>query len=67
MNITEFFDPHDPKHIKAYRHLEETGYWPKGFVPAETEMLANWQIALVAKMANCWVEYQLQIARGDRW
>lgn len=67
MNIVEFFDPQNTKHILAYKTLEETGHWPKGFVSDDMERPAQWQILLLHKLANCWVEYQLQKAKGDRW
>lgn len=30
--ITDFFDPHDLDHIKAYSVLTDIGVWPNGFI-----------------------------------
>ena len=31
MKINEFFNPENTEHLKAYRHLQDTGFWPEGF------------------------------------
>lgn len=28
MNMDEYFDPNNKKHLEAFRHLGETGWWP---------------------------------------
>ena len=57
-SIVEFFDPYNIEHLKAYRHLEKTGFWPEGFV--SDEMMKNcpmlWQAELVAKLARAWLQ-----------
>jgi hypothetical protein len=55
--IVDFFDPYNVSHLKAYRHLEKTGFWPKGFIPDEIIGLAMaWQVGLVAKLARAWLQ-----------
>lgn len=57
MNITDFFDPNDPEHVKAYETLEKTGSWPEGFVPVEVEFSPVWQIEILNMLAKCWVKH----------
>ena len=56
MTITEWFDPHNIEHIKAYHHLSETGFWPLNFVPDEIEVEICHQVNIIAKMGTCWVK-----------
>lgn len=55
MNFIEFFDIKDKEHLKAYRHLYETGVWPEGFIPEGTEFDSGWQMAIQSKMATAYV------------
>jgi len=59
MNITDFFDPYNMEHIKAYQHLIDKGSWPKGFVPENVEYGAQSQINIAFKMSKVWVEQVL--------
>lgn len=56
MTIVEFFDPYNVEHLKAYRHLEKTGFWPVSFYPENVEWPLIWQAALTAKMTQAWLE-----------
>ena len=58
--ITEFFDPHDKVHLKAYETLEKTGVWPEGFIPEDVEITTCWQISLASVMAGLWVAKNLE-------
>jgi len=59
--FTEWFDPHNIEHIKAYRHLQQEGAWPSTFIKPSSALLeTNWQILLAFKMANEWVKWKLQ-------
>ena len=60
MNIIEWFDPHNKEHLKAYKHLEDTGAWPKGFVPRDIIFTTSWMASLNRKMADCWVNHKLE-------
>lgn len=54
--IVEFFDPYKIDHIKAFRHLQKTGFWPLGFVPETLEEAPSLWYTLVAdKMVNAWL------------
>jgi hypothetical protein len=59
MKIEQFFDPKNIEHLKAYKVLQETGVWPKGFIPEETEFGPGWQAVLAFTMANLYVNEQI--------
>jgi hypothetical protein len=59
MKIEEFFDPYNIEHLKAWQHLEDTGFWPKDFIPKEIEMSSYWNYMLQSKMADAWVKWKL--------
>lgn len=59
MTLTEYFDPYNIDHIKAYRHLEKYGFWPEDFIPEDIEIENNWQISLLNKMAKAWIHYMI--------
>ncbi len=49
------------EHIKAYRHLQITGVWPKGFIPEEVDSYnVGWHILIAGKMANEWIIRKLE-------
>ena len=55
--IAEFFDPYNVEHLKAYRHLEKTSFWPENFLPTELKDESScWQVELVAKIARAWLQ-----------
>lgn len=60
-NLVDFFDPHNIEHIRAYKHLMETGKWPLDFaIEASGHPTTQlWQVEIVNKMANAWVEMKL--------
>lgn len=60
--LYEYFDPHNWHHIAAYRELQKTGVWPKWFWDQMikdniNESEPGWQVTIIAKMANAWVEH----------
>jgi len=59
MKIVDWFDIKDVQHLKAYQHLQKTGSWPMGFIPADVEISLAWQIEIIAKFANAYIEQQL--------
>jgi len=63
MNIQEWFNPENEEHLKAYLHLEKTGCWPKGFIPDNMDFSPCWQVRLIDKMANLWIESQLKLKK----
>jgi len=59
MKIIEWFDPKNVDHLKAYRHLQDNGLWPEGFIPENMEFMAGWQIFIASSMADEWIQYKL--------
>jgi len=59
MNIVDLFDPKDLDHLRAYNHLKNHGTWPIGFIPEDTQFDAVWQILLLAKIANEYINEKL--------
>lgn len=47
--------------MMAYKHLQEKGFWPEGFIPERMEFEPAWQIILQGKMAE---EYMKQLEKG---
>jgi|GEM_PF-3411962 hypothetical protein len=61
MKISDFFNPQSLEHMMAYKHLQEKGFWPEGFIPERMEFEPAWQIILQGKMAE---EYMKQLEKG---
>jgi hypothetical protein len=59
MQITEFFNPYNMEHIKAYKHSTVHGSWPEGFIAERYDYPVAWQAIIAFKMANVWVEQVL--------
>lgn len=73
IDITDWFDIHNIDHMKAYKHLGETGKWPEFFIPShvvhedgedyivyDVRFMPNWNIILMSKMADEYVKLKLQ-------
>ena len=58
-SFCEWFDPNNINHIKAYSHLQKTGFWPTGFTPENIYIENGWQTILAFKIANMWIKYKL--------
>ena len=63
-NIVDFFDPEDQEDMAAWDHLNKRGQWPNGYLPEDTYFPANWQVAIMIKMSDCWAEYMRNL-RGE--
>ncbi len=62
MNILDFFDVNDIEHIRAYRNLQNTGMWPKGFIPEGTTFPPYaWQSSVASMLADAWVSLALDV------
>lgn len=57
--LTDWFDPHNMDHLKAYQHLRETGVWQEGFIPFYVVVDPYWQFSLAEKMAVAWIDHKL--------
>jgi hypothetical protein len=58
MTLYEWFDPSDKEHLRAFQVLNETGTWPKGFVPEDIDRGSPWRIAF--KIADYYVSKVLE-------
>ena len=70
MKISGWFNPRDIKHIKGYKHHQETGEWPQALYEEIIQLEDNYNFNLLfpkssnpellrfaqIKMAECWVE-----------
>jgi len=56
MTLTEWFDPTNEYHIRAYMYAEEHGCLPEGFVPDSVEWDSMWQVKVIAKIAHTYIE-----------
>ena len=60
MKIEDWFDPENIEHVKAYDELQQRGIWPKGFLPEDIEMGNCWQVLLMSKLADKYIESKLK-------
>ena len=65
MNIADWFDVNNIEHLKAYKHLEDTGFWPKNFLPEEMEMPALWGVSLAHKLADAYIDMMLRCSEVE--
>ena len=63
--LVDWFDPYNIEHIRAYRHLQNTGIWPCGFISAGVVIGSNWQILIASKLSNAWVDHMLAEENQD--
>jgi len=67
MKIVDWFNPKNLDHLRAYNHLRNYGVWPVGFITENIEFSLNWQILLLAKIANEYINEKLMIkGKGER-
>ena len=59
MTILDWFDVNNIEHLKAYKHLQDTGTWPKGFIPEDNEFVALQTTILANRLAGRYVEEKL--------
>jgi len=60
MNIVDWFDPSNIEHLKAYKHLQDTGVWPEGFLLEDIEMLPLWSLLLSGKIVDVYLKEKLE-------
>ncbi|NVZ11281.1 helix-turn-helix transcriptional regulator [Allochromatium humboldtianum] len=56
MNLANWFNPHNPEHMKAYDFLRKNGHWHEGFMPDDVEVPVLWAPLIHEKMATAWLE-----------
>jgi hypothetical protein len=59
MFFEDFFDIHNPDHLRAYLQFMGTGQWPEGFPPAGIRMHCGWENILQDQIVRAWIEREL--------
>ena len=59
MKIEEWFDPFNRVHLEAWKHLNDVGAWPVGFIPEGMAFTGLWQVTLATRLANLYVAEKL--------
>lgn len=54
--LSDWFDPYDIEHCRAYRFVEINGHLPEGFVPEHVDFDIMWQVVVAAKMGQAWLD-----------
>ena len=61
--LSNYFDPYNKSHVKAYAELHKKGVWPKWWISRLTEngiiFDSQWHLMLRHKMAEAWVKDML--------
>lgn len=57
--FSDWFDPYNLKHLRAYNHLQKHGAWPEGFKPKDIKMDVYWHSKIINKMAEAWIKINL--------
>ena len=57
--FSDWFDPNNMQHLKAFKHLCDTGVWPEGFIPNTVELGNLWHFVAVSTLAKAWLEHKL--------
>ena len=56
-SIVTWFDVNNPEHIKAYKHLQETGAWPENFINFnEMDFPPLWRLSLALKFTQEYID-----------
>jgi hypothetical protein len=64
--FSDWFDPYDMHHLRAFSCLCNTGHWPEGFMPDTVDMGNIWQYEATAKMAEAWLKHKLGNLYNER-
>ena len=59
MQISQWFDPRNIKHIRAYDHLQRSGTWPEKFLPEGILFDPHWRYLIDAGMSGVYVDNML--------
>ena len=61
MIIWEWFDPTNVEHLKAFKQVSDSGFWPKDFIPENIQFPAGWEYFISSKLADLYMEEKLQL------
>lgn len=59
ISIVDWFQTDKIDHLEAWTHLDKHGCWPEGFLPENIEFSGAWEIEIMGKMAQAFVEDRL--------
>jgi len=65
MMISEWFDPQNIKHIRAYDHLQRTGIWPPKFIPDTIKYDPHWRFMLMSDMVEMYIDNMIAKHKGE--
>jgi len=54
--ISQWFNPHNINHIKAYDHLQRNGTWPENFLPEGITFDPHWQYMIMSSIAEVYID-----------
>lgn len=59
MKISQWFNPRNLNHVKAYDHLQRIGTWPENFIPEDITFDSHWQFIIRSDIADVYVDEML--------
>ncbi len=59
MQISQWFNPRNINHIRAYDHLMRHGTWPEHFLPEDMMMDPHWRFLIDSSIAQEYVDNML--------
>lgn len=66
--LSNWFDPYNIGHVKAWKELRDTGVWPSWFTDLLKESGISidryWDITIKSRMCDAWVNYALKVVAG---
>jgi len=63
--ISQWFNPQDINHIRAYDHLQRSGAWPENFLPEGIKFDPHWQFIIRSDIADIYVDNMLAKHKED--
>ncbi len=63
-SIVDWFDCNNLVHLQAYRTLQQTGVWPKGFLPENIIFPIAWHASIAFKLADCFMGEKLKAGKA---
>jgi hypothetical protein len=60
LNLINWFNPYDRAHLAAWKHLQDKGSWPEGFLPPYVKIGTLWSVGILNKLAQAFVEEKLR-------
>jgi len=59
IDLVEWFDVNNMEHLRAYRELARTGFWPVDFIPENVVLSGAWIVGLTSLLASAYVDSKL--------